>query len=139
MLALSLQKLAVLVDGGIDALEIKVFGLGSRIVEGEPFERADLRNDAKENREDASADPRASIVLPPFFFVIGAPQVVKELPLREVRLLAHHVFLVRLQRHLRHLRDQPAHRPTVGSNRQIFVRDHVFEFDSIDNRKRTLQ
>ena len=44
-----------------------------------------------------------------------------------------------LQRHLGHLRNQPADRETVGADGQVFVCQHVFQFQSIHHREGPLQ
>ena len=78
---------------------------------------------------------RQGIVLPPFFFISGTGKTVEELFLREVRLLAHHVFLMGLERDLCHLWNQTADGETIGTDGEILVSDHIFQFQSVDHRK----
>ena len=46
---------------------------------------------------------------------------------------------MRLQRHLSHLRNQPADKEAIGTNRHVFMCEHVLQIQSIDNGKDPLQ
>src|SRR5713226_5962280 len=134
-----MEKGPVLIDGRIDALEIHVLRLGSRVLEAEPLEGTNLGHVAQEYCEHLGSESRFSVVLAPFFLVVGPRKTVQELLLREVGLLAHHVFLMGLQRDLGHLRDQPADGETIGTDGEVFMSKHTFYLQAVDDREDSLQ
>ena len=49
------------------------------------------------------------------------------------------LFLVELERHLGHVRNELADCPAIGSDSQLLVGQHLFQFHSIDDGKDPLQ
>lgn len=63
----------------------------------------------------------------------------QELLLRKVGWLLHQVLLVSLQGDLCHFRNQPADGKAIRANRQVPVRQDIFQLQSVYNRERPLE
>ncbi len=73
--------------------------------------------------------------MPHCLLVVRTRQAVEKLLLLEVRHLARDLFLVRPQRHLRHVWNQRAHGVAKRADGQVFVRQHIFQLHSVHHGK----
>jgi hypothetical protein len=87
----------------------------------------------------AGAETGLSVVLAPFLFIIGARQAIEKLLSRKIQRLFHHVLFVSPQGDLSHLRNDAADCISIGADREILMRQDIFEPQSIDDGKRAFE
>src|SRR4029077_17208988 len=106
----------VVIDRSIDALDVQIFSLRSRVIERQALEGTKFRDVSQQGRQNSRAQTRLEVVLAPLLFIVGTGKTIQELPSGEIGCLAHELFLMRLQRDLGHLRNQPADREAIRTH-----------------------
>src|ERR1051326_4428256 len=129
----------VAINRGIEALLEHLFGLRRWHPEREPAQRTDLWQQLGAQLDQTPKESGRPVIRTPLPRVVRLREVVKELLPGRPRLIPHDLVLLQLPCHFGYVRQQLAHRKSIGSQRQIERPEHVLQTQPISLLHRPIE
>ncbi len=133
------QKAAIFIERAVETQFEQSHRLLGRRLEGEGFQRSDLRQNADEECEDSRAQSWTLVFLFPFLTVARLGDVVDEFAARHGRRRFHQLVLVHVPGYARQLRNHAADGLAVCSQCEVQVAEDVLQLERIGVVKCALQ
>src|SRR4051812_49259327 len=126
-----IERLLVVIEDGIHAGEEGLLRVGAGNAEVEVFERTDLGDELEQEGQEAGTGAGALVAVAELLLVVGLVDAVNEFFRNDGGIGLLHLLAIVSDGDLGHLRQERAHGFAIGADGEVFLGEHLVEWDAI--------